>query len=164
MKLTRLSRLAILWSTCVRTSTRFDQRPVHSYTGRYLSNATLSCCHKGIRYSGVGSDKNYAGDLLNLVIAKLTDDLVGLLIERDAMARTVVEIRGTTLRSPPVRICRMTFEVSRWTTCLFGCIRQHSVLCLRRAPMHSLWTEEDPINFTGYNIERETALGFLLLL
>lgn len=53
------------------------------------------------------------GDLLNLVIAKLTDDLVGLLIERDAMARTVVEIRGTALRSPPVRICRVTFEVSR---------------------------------------------------
>lgn len=52
------------------------------------------------------------GNLLNLVIAKLTDDLVGLLVERDAVARTVVEIRGTTLRSPPVRICRVTFEVS----------------------------------------------------
>lgn len=115
---------------------------------RYLSNATLSCYHKGIRYSGVSSDESYAGDLLNLVITKLTDDLVGLLIKRDArMARTVVEIRGTTLWSPPVRICRVTFEMSRWTTCLFGRIWQHSVLCLWCAPMHGLWTEEDPINF-----------------
>lgn len=52
--------------------------------------------HKGIRYNGIGSE-NYVGDLLNLVIAKLTDNLVGLLIERDAMARTIVEIHGTTL-------------------------------------------------------------------
>lgn len=53
------------------------------------------------------------GDLLNLIIAKLTDDLVGFLIERDAVARTVVEIHGTALRSPPVRVCGVTFEVSR---------------------------------------------------
>ena len=80
----------------MHTPTRSDQRLVHSYTGRYLSNATCSCCYKGIQYNGIGSE-NYVGDLLNLVIAKLTDNLVRLLIERDAMARTVVEIHGTTL-------------------------------------------------------------------
>lgn len=135
---------------------RPDQRPyIHSHTGRYLSNATCSFCRKGIRYNGVDSDENYAGNLLNLVIAKLTDDLVGLLIEWDAMTRTVVEIHGATLRSPPMRICRVTFEVSWRTTCLFGRIRQHSVLCLRRAPMHGLWTEENSVNLTGRNIERK---------
>lgn len=164
----RLSELVILWSWMyvVHANAIWPTPRVHSYTGRYLSNATCSCCHKGIRYNEVGSDETYAGDLLNLIIAKLTDDLVGLLIERDAVARTVVEIHGTTLGSPPVRICRVTFEVSWWTTCLFGRIRQHSVLCLRRAPMHGLQTEEDSVNLTGHSIEREIGdpLDLLLLI
>lgn len=73
-----------------------------------------------IRYSGIGPDKkhNFLGlfFLLYLIIAKLTDDLAGLLtVERNALARTIIEICGPTLRGPSVCICGMTPEVSRRT-------------------------------------------------
>jgi len=109
-RMTRFTRLIADLST-LYVPMRSDQCPTRPYADRYLPIALLSVETSGIMKSS--SDENYAGDLLNFIIAELTDDLVGFLtIERDAMTRTIIEIRSSTLRGSPVRVCGMTFEMS----------------------------------------------------
>jgi len=111
-RMTRFTRLFADLST-LYVPMRSDQCPTRPYADRYLPIALrlLSVETSGIMKSS--SDENYAGDLLNLIIAELTDDLAGFLtIERDAMTRTIIEIRSPTLRGSPVCVCGMTFEMS----------------------------------------------------
>lgn len=138
----------------VSVLTRSDQRPVrHSYTGRCLSNTYSPLRKDDVRRSKVPTGGDDASLLplcpllflsLDLVIAELADDLAGLLaIEaRDPMARAVIKIRGPTLRRPPVHVCGVTPEVSRRAARFSsGRVRQHPILRLRRAPVHSLARE-----------------------